>query len=392
MRYMKKIFLSLVLCLTVAFVYSQVTSQPVPKKIVVLVPFDLDSAYTDFTYNLGTINIPQYFMPGLDFYNGVKMALDSLQKMNVQLEAWIFDTRSKTKSASQVIKEITVISPNLILAAFTNITEQKTYAEFALKKNIPLVSVTYPNDAYIHKNPFFIIENSTLQTHMDSLYAYTARTFSQAKIIYLTRNGFIENKIKKQVTDLNKKTKALTYSLAEINTNPTTQDLQNLMDSTRENVIFCGVLDEAYGLSLVKALSAATSYRTVAIGMPTWDGIKALRFANCKNVRIIYTSPFYYAAGIPFVDQLKDAYKQKFYSRPGDMVYKGFESAFYFIRLLEKYQDDFINHLNDPQFNVHTPFNFSAVKLNPTEALPDYIENKHLYFINLLNGAITGVF
>ena len=142
MRYMKKIFLSLVLCLTVAFVYSQVTSQPVPKKIVVLVPFDLDSAYTDFTYNLGTINIPQYFMPGLDFYNGVKMALDSLQKMNVQLEAWIFDTRSKTKSASQVIKEITVISPNLILAAFTNITEQKTYAEFALKKDIPLVSVT----------------------------------------------------------------------------------------------------------------------------------------------------------------------------------------------------------------------------------------------------------
>lgn len=388
----KKIFFLFLFSMLVGIGYCQIQDSSAPKKIAVLVPFDLDSAYTDFNYNLGTINIPQYFMQGLDFYNGVKIALDSLQKNNAVIDAWVFDTRSKTKTASQVIKELSNIAPHLILASFTNTNEQKLYAEFALKKNIPLVSVTYPNDAYIHSNPFFIIENSTLQTHVDSLFAYTARTFQNAKIIYLARNGFIENKIKKQFTDLIKKTKAINYTFAEINTNPTTADLIPLMDSTRENVIFCGVLDEAYGLSLVKSLSAASSYQTVAIGMPTWDGIKALRFANCKNVRIIYTSPFNYSTGNIQVDHLKEMYKQVFYSRPGDMVFKGYESALYFINLLLKYHGEMINHVNDHNFFVITPFNFAPVKLNDENILPDYIENKHLYFINLLNGAVIGVF
>ncbi len=389
---LKKIFLFILPLFLFSAVKAQYNDSLSTQKIAILVPFDLDSAYTGYSYNLGTLNIPHYFMPGLDFYTGVKLALDSLQRDSINLDVWVYDTKSKTKPVSEIIKELNRISPNLIIASLTNTTEQKSFSEFALRKNIPLVSVTYPNDAYLHGNPFFIMENSTLQTHVDSLYSYISRTYRNSKIIYLTRKGYIEEKIKKQFASLNKNDKSVKFSFIELNTNPTTSDLIPLMDSTKENIFICGVLDEGYGLNLVKSLSAATGYTTVAIGMPTWDGIRALTYSNCNNVRIIYTSPFHYTSGMPAVDGLKKIYKQQFYSNPGDMVYKGYESTLYFGKLLSRYNSDMINHLNDPAFFVATLFNFQPVTLDEDSQLPDYFENKKIYFINMLNGAVTGVF
>ncbi len=387
----KKIFFFIFFLCIACTVHAQNGDGLSSKKIAVLVPFDLDSAYTGYSYNLGTLNIPHYFMPGLDFYNGVKLALDSLQRDSINLDVWVYDTKSKTKPVSEIIKEMNVITPNLIIASFTNTSEQKSFADFALQNNIPMVSVTYPNDAYVHENPFFILENSTLQTHVDSLYSYVSRVYRNSKIIYLTRKGYIEEKIRKQFTSLNKKDNSVKFSITELNTIPTTNDLLPLMDSTKENIFICGVLDEGYGLNLVKSLSAATSYRTVAIGMPTWDGIKALTYSNCNNVRIIYTSPFYYTSGMPAVDAFKKTYSRQFFSNPGDMVFKGFESTLYFVKLFLKYNSDMINHLNDESFFIVTHFNFQPVKLKAESQIPDYFENKKLYYINMLNGVITGV-
>ncbi|MBS1729611.1 MAG: hypothetical protein JSS67_02420 [Bacteroidetes bacterium] len=360
--------------------------------MAILIPFDLDSAYTGFNYNLGTLNIPRYFMPGLDFYTGVKMALDSLQTAGINLDVWIFDTRSKTQPLSEIMKSLNKISPQLILASVTNTTEQKSFAAYALQKNVPFISVTYPNDAYLHKNPFFVMENSTLQTHVDSLYSYISKTYHNSKINYLTRKGYIEEKIKKQFIDLNKNNQDIKFSVTELNTLPTVADLIPMMDSTKENIFVCGVLDEAYGLNLVKSLSAATGYRTVAIGMPTWDGIHALTYSNCKNVRIIYTSPFHYTAGMPSVDRLKDIYSKQYFAKPSDMVFKGYESTLYFVQLLNQYHDNLMNHLNDSLFYVATPFNFQPVSIDKNNNLPDYFENKKIYFINMLNGVETSIY
>jgi hypothetical protein len=36
-----------------------------------------------------------------------------------------------------------------------------------------------------------------------------------------------------------------------------------------------------------------------------------------------------------------------------------------------------------------TDFDFRPVKFNPKEAKPDYFENKKIYFLRRLNGAVT---
>src|ERR1700759_3468566 len=77
-----------------------------PVRIAVLIPLNLDSAFTGYQYNLSNTKISQYFLSGLDFYSGVKMAIDSLQKENANIEVWIYDIHKQHQSLQQLTNEM----------------------------------------------------------------------------------------------------------------------------------------------------------------------------------------------------------------------------------------------------------------------------------------------
>src|ERR1043166_9095983 len=85
------ILLVLIFSLTKPANASDTTQNPV--RVAVLVPLYLDSAFSGYEYNLSNTKIPQFFLSGLEFYNGVMMAVDSLQKEGANIEVWIYDTR-----------------------------------------------------------------------------------------------------------------------------------------------------------------------------------------------------------------------------------------------------------------------------------------------------------
>src|SRR5690349_491025 len=134
-----------IVTLFVQKVQAQADTNVAPPRIAVLVPLYIDSAFNNDEYQLGNLNIPQYFLPGLEFYNGVMMCVDSLKKEGIDLDVWIFDTKKKDQSADSLANQIASLNCSLIIASFTNTTEQRIFSDLSLSKNIPLVSVTYPN-------------------------------------------------------------------------------------------------------------------------------------------------------------------------------------------------------------------------------------------------------
>jgi hypothetical protein len=71
------------------------------------------------------------------------------------------------------------------------------------------------------------------------------------------------------------------------------------------------------------------------------------------------------------------------------MVFKGFESTYLFTRLLTAYPNDMLSHINEKDFKVFSDYNFRPVLLKKENTSPDYFENKHLYFIRMMNGTTT---
>jgi hypothetical protein len=164
------------------------TAQPL--KVAVFAPIYLDEAFNGSSYKLGKSNIPQNILTGLEFYNGVMLAVDSLQREGASVEVNIYDTKQDFKSLAAIFQGPELSNTGLIIGSVTNPTELRTLSMFALQKNIPFISATYPNTGNITENPYFVMLNSSLQTHVEGLYRYLQRNYpldnarmEQSKII-----------------------------------------------------------------------------------------------------------------------------------------------------------------------------------------------------------------
>ena len=89
--------------------------------------------------------------------------------------------------------------------------------------------------------------------------------------------------------------------------------------------------------------------------------------------------------------ELSMKYKAKYAGRPGDMFFKGFEAMYHFSKLLVKHKATLINKLSDKDFKLFNDFDIQPVRSVKDSSLPDYLENKKLYFIRKTDGMLKSV-
>src|SRR5262249_40580223 len=105
--------------------------------------------------------------------------------------------------------------------------------------------------------------------------------------------------------------------------------LTDNLDSTQQTICIAGSLDETFGTRLTGVLAYLKAYPTLLIGMPTWDNIDFTK-PELAGKEIVYTTPFYSNAADTLVKQINQYYKSRFYSRPSDMVFRGYECIYRF--------------------------------------------------------------
>jgi hypothetical protein len=375
MNRLKKAIALLILLLSCSYTnYAQNTSSSQERKtIIVFIPLEIDGAFNGTDYILGNNNLPKTMLPGLDFYNGVLMAVDSLKKSSATFDIRIIDTKQKNNSLTTLLTDSGLQKPTLIISALTNKVDTKLIADFALAQQSPMVSAVFPNDAGVTNNPFFTVLNPTLKTQCEAIYNYIQTNFSKNTILYLKKKGATEDYIQNIIVDSNSKT-SKSFLNIDATDSISFADIAPYLDSTKQNILLCGSLKESFGYSIVKLLNDNPAYKSTIIGMPTWDGEKSF---NVTNVEIIYASPFYFNGNEKLLKQLTAAYKLKYLGRPSDQFFKGFESMLYFT-----------NGLSAKPIPVFNSFKLMPVFNTDNKSQVDYLENKNLYFFRKQNGQI----
>ena len=167
--------------------------------------------------------------------------------------------------------------------------------------------------------------------------------------------------------------------------------LKKKLDSNRQSVIIGASLDEKFATSLVYACNDLhEQYPLTLIGMPNWDGFKELMDKDgLDGFPIYYTTPYFNNKWDEYSKIVINGYAQRYKGKPTDMSFKGFECAYLFTKLLLLYPTDMMSHLNDKTYKVFSDYNFRPVTLKKENSFPDYFENKHEYFIKILNGNIS---
>ena len=399
---MNKLFrysLLLLCCLfaTASFVRAQTdTTAQLPDstrpQVAIFTPLYLDSAYDangDYRYDK---SFPRYMNPGLEFYEGVQMALDTMAKEKAALIVRIYDTRSTRQTLQQMVDDSAFRRVGLIIGQVNSPQEMQVLAGAAAKKNIPFVDVNYPNDAGITNDPDLVILNSTLRTHCEGIYRYLQRNYPTKPLVFFRRNGAQEDRLKGYFTDLDKHTASVPLKIkyVTLDDNFDAAALAANLDSMSQTVCIAGSLDEAFGSRLCGMLASMKSYRTLVIGMPTWDAMDLTR-PEYAGEAIVYTTPFYLNPTDTLVKQIQQTYKAKFYSRPSDMVFRGYQSVYRFGHLLLQHPGGLNGSIGEKRFRVFDDFEILPVFLNRQTMTLDYLENKKLYFIKMMDGTVVSV-
>jgi len=376
--------------------YSQAQSGTNHLKIAVFAPLYLDQVFDGDDLKPGNNNgLPKNLLPGIEFYNGVMLAIDSLQAENQgdSIEVNIYDTKSVFESISNIINEDQLNDVSLILASFNERTEIKPLAAFALKKKIPLISATYPNDGDVTNNPYFILINSSLRTHLEELYRFIQRNYSTSNIVLFRKKGPVENMIQSVFGEMGKTSLSIPLKIKtiELPENFTDRNVLDFLDNTKKNTVICGSINEEFGLRLIKVLNSDPAHTSTLIGMPTWDSFKNLDNSDYKGVEIVYSTPYNFSKSNKAGIHLTHDYKAKFFARPSDMVFKGFESMYHFTKLLQEHPTNLISYLSDKNHKLFNDFDIRNVRNKTTHNI-DYLENKKLYFVKKVSGTVKAVY
>src|SRR5215217_2856322 len=95
--------------------HAQIAQPAVRHKIAIFAPLYLDSAFdASQTYRFGN-NFPRFSNPGLEFYQGAQMALDSLQKIGAPLDVYVYDSRSETRPLQQALKNAEIRDAEMLI-------------------------------------------------------------------------------------------------------------------------------------------------------------------------------------------------------------------------------------------------------------------------------------
>lgn len=356
-------------------------------KVALFVPLYLDSAFDNTnTYKYGK-SFPRQSIAGLEFFTGAEYAIDSLKTSNEPLDFYVFDLRSKQGSINTINNSPLMDSIDLIIGQVSG-SDYLLLSEIAKERSIPFISATYPNDGGVKENPYVVIVNSKLNTHIQSIYNYVVRNWGPDNIVYVRSKNPADDRIEDLIKQLNQSSGGgvLKYKTVTVADYPMVTDLRKVLDSNRQNIVIAGSLNETFATRLATAcVGMGTSYKINLVGMPTWEGNKELARPDYKAIPIVYSSTFFVTDTV-WGNRFEESYRKKTYSKPTDLVYRGYEITHLFTRLLLKYDTAVIDHLDDRSFKLLTDYDFKPIRWSKNSTEPDYYENKRVYILRRLNG------
>ena len=412
----KKWFVLLFSCLAMAWVapvFAQVTpapttgqTQPVQplqpvvtqqtdsgrQQIAIFTPLFLDSAF-DITgnYRYDAKTFPKQSSAGLEFWEGAELAIDSLKKEGIKLDIHVYDIKAPQQQMDSLFASEEFKSMDLIIGQVTA-NEAVKLASVAASLDIPFINANYPSDVGIQNNPHYVILSPILLTHCIGIYRFLQKNYSLSDIIVFKKKGD-DDRIKNYFTEFEKTTAVkLKMKYVTLESNFTSDKLQPYINSENKNICVVASLDVNFAQNVCQqlALLSDASNPNVAIGMPTWDQIDFEK-SQYKNLEIVYSTPFYVNPANKLAATVLENFKTTYYSRPSDMVFRGFESLYHFGHLLSLYGKNLGNSLSDKKYMLFGEFDIQPV-INRTTMTLDYFENKKLYFVKKVDGVVKTVY
>ena len=308
--------------------------------IAMLLPFNLDNLNPGSQYTNGTLNRANL---SLDYYQGFKLALDSLTAKGYNFKLQVFDSKDDPAQAHSLGYVPAIrISDIVIGPVFPDDLHAFSEVLTGTGKSIPIVSPLSPASPAATKDQNLVTVATPLEYHAWAAANYINDHYKPKKI-FILRSGFSDevNYLKpfnKGIDSLGKK-KIKVFSIVPQHGQVTS--LMPQLSTTEENIFVIPSTNQPFLMVTLRSLdSLSKKYPITVFGHPSWTKFAYLKPDMLQPVKTHVTTTDRIDYKSPEVTAFIRLYRKTYHAEPNAYSFAGYDEGMYFGELAGNNTDD----------------------------------------------------
>jgi LysM repeat protein len=274
----------------------------------------------------------------IQFYAGVKMAIDTLGKMGLNAHVTLFDTRSDSATTVGVLEKMNESQWDLVIGPLFH-TPAQLVANWAKQNRVPLLLPTPMSPALLKMNPYVYMSIPTDARIMEGMAQHIVQRHAKDNII-LIKSGLAEDEQNYEIlkNKINSLLGAGAYrkTVKEISGKA---NLQSAFVRGMRNIYIMPSKNKSHVTDFWKAFesfqlrnSDGNNPNIVLYGMREWEEWKELTREQKTIVNLHYASATSWVITTAGFNNFARQYRSRFMAEPERLTVQGYDATHYFIR------------------------------------------------------------
>jgi ABC-type branched-subunit amino acid transport system substrate-binding protein len=326
-----------------------------PHSLALLLPFNLDKI------NIKAADLKDIKKADLaiEFYQGFKLALDSLSSEGYNFKLQLFDSQEDELQIVNLARAKSVLTNDLIIGPIFP-ESIKTFSEFADLGNKLQVSPLAASDPAQFKNSKLVSLTNHIDQHSRKVADFINLNYKPANVQVVLINTR-SNDDEKFAGPFKEFLQKLSNGSFEIIERPNSIGLEEYLSTSKINLVIISSDKRDFVLPTIDRLykvSQAGS-KIEVFGHPNWVKAQFLNPEKMQWLNTRVTSSYYVNYKSKKVKSFVARYRDEFGSDPSEFSFKGFDTGYFFGKLLARYGNQYTSHLTDSEYEgLHNKFRF----------------------------------
>ncbi|MBI3500825.1 MAG: ABC transporter substrate-binding protein [Bacteroidetes bacterium] len=327
--------------------------------------------------NRNAENFPEETKMGIEFYEGIKMAYDSLKKQGFKGHLHIYDAGVDSAGMAKLLSKPELKTMNLFIGPLSS-KKFEAVLKIARENKINIVSPTLQGNTILLGNPNVSKTTPSYATQAEALAKYAAEKFAGQNIILFNSASAKDkpyiNMFRKTINPLLKKANAdtvkeVTFTTlkdflihAETQPNPNKEIKTFKVLSAKPNIVVIPSTNPSIVTEAVNKLFLYTQQNgdsIIVLGMSNFQEIESLDFGYLNALHVIISSYELVDYNNPQTKKIILNYRSDYKTEPTRYVFSGFDAGYFYLSGLQKYGTALQSKLPElKQKGIQTEFNF----------------------------------
>ncbi len=313
-------------------------------RVAFFAPFHADAGdNTDpDKYSRDQLAIPSKSELAIQFYQGFRLAMDSLKKTGLGVELFVYDIDDGDSAKLQeLLHKPELVSMNLIIGPLSGSCFM-TVAKFAHKNNIAIVSPLMQQNKVLLNNPQVSKMIPSVTTQLEGEAAFIARSYKGQNVILVSNSNPKEAPYSAIFSARFSELARVSGGGDTLRQIKASEGFAKFLSSTKVNVLVIPSNSQAYITDLLRALNTLLDkYQIVVFGMQSWSGFSNLDYEYLDKLQLHYAVNSF----VSYDDQNTVNFIKNFRiltsTEPATYAFQGYDAGLFYFTALREYGINF---------------------------------------------------